>query len=568
MEYARKTGHTLVRLYADEGLSGTKIRRRKEFQQMMLDAERGLFEQVVVKDISRLARNTVDLLQSVRRLKALGIETVFLTANMTSMGDSEFILTVFGALAQEESANISKRVKFGKRMNAEKGRVPNLVYGYDKTNGDYFNLRINPGEAAVIRQIYRWYIEDGCGTGRISNLLNQRGLKTKRGCSWSQNAVRRILTNPIYTGEIVNGKQEVSDFLTSARVSLDSSDWLVTDRPDLRIIGEPQFRQAAGILSSRGRAFRLDRRRHSGKHLFSTLIRCKECGRSFRRTARTYQNTYVRWVCSRHNGQGAGSCPNAAAVDENELVACLDEYFLRLLNNRKQVSQLIRQALKRACREQDGSDGRRRAVVARLAKLEKQRQTYLDLYTDSLITRQELDRKLSSSGAELALLETEQRRMEALSPDDAAMDRMVNLIFQDLPSFASVRNLNNAQLKQLISRIEVDKDGNVDVYLRFLSAARSPASPLPLDADSTGPEGGFSVSGALIAGRFPQLKFTFFQISANPGLGTVGGPPFRVELPAAVPCLFLQAVSASSTGFFFNVLPPDKSAGHDRQWHR
>ena len=103
MEYAEKNGHELVRLYADEGISGTKIKRRKEFQQMMADAERGLFQMLVVKDISRMARNTVDLLQSVRRLKALGIETVFLTANMTSMGDSEFVLTVFGALAQEES---------------------------------------------------------------------------------------------------------------------------------------------------------------------------------------------------------------------------------------------------------------------------------------------------------------------------------------------------------------------------------------------------------------------------------------------------------------------------------
>ena len=134
-EYTKRTGDTLVRLYADEGISGTKIKNRKEFLRMMSDAEHGLFDMVVVKDISRFARNTVDLLQNIRKLKALGIETQFLTANMTSMGNSEFVLTIFGALAQEESANTSKRVKFGKKMNAEKGRVPNIVYGYDKTIG-------------------------------------------------------------------------------------------------------------------------------------------------------------------------------------------------------------------------------------------------------------------------------------------------------------------------------------------------------------------------------------------------------------------------------------------------
>ena len=116
---------------------------------MMPDAELGQFEMLVVKDISRFARNTVDLLQSVRRLKALGIETLFLTGNMTSLGNSELVLTIFGALAQEESANLSKRVKFGKQLNAKSGRVPNIVYGYDKTSGDYFNLTINEQEAAA-----------------------------------------------------------------------------------------------------------------------------------------------------------------------------------------------------------------------------------------------------------------------------------------------------------------------------------------------------------------------------------------------------------------------------------
>ncbi len=142
---------------------------------MMADAEHGMFDMVVVKDISRFARNTVDLLQNVRKLKALGIENQFLTANMTSMGNSEFVLTIFGALAQEESANTSKRVKFGKKMNAKKDRAPNIVYGYDKTIGDYFNLAINEEEAAVIRQIYQWYIQDGYGEAKISNFFNERG---------------------------------------------------------------------------------------------------------------------------------------------------------------------------------------------------------------------------------------------------------------------------------------------------------------------------------------------------------------------------------------------------------
>ena len=469
VEYAEKNGHDLVRLYADEGISGTKIKRRKEFQQMMADAERGLFQMLVVKDISRMARNTVDLLQSVRRLKALGIETVFLTANMTSMGDSEFVLTVFGALAQEESRNTSKRVKFSKHINSEKGKVPNLVYGYDKTIGDYFNLKINEKEAAIIRQMYRWYVEDGYGGSKIADMLNRQGLKTKRNCDWSQVTVCRILTNPIYTGKVINGKEEIVDFLTSERVRRDQSEWQIVEKPELRIISDELFQRAGELMQSRRDMFHLEHKRQSNKYLFSTLIVCKRCGWSFRRVRRTYKNTYVRWVCSKHNGQGIHNCPNAVTVDEEELIARLDEYFLSLLKDRAHVEQVLRQKLRDACRQETDQDERRADVQARLAKLEKQRQKFLDLYADDIITRQELDQKLNASKAELLRLEEELRQMQLHDLNDADIDRVIRRTMDHLKDFVSVRKLNNAQLKQLVEKIEVDEDGTVDVYLRLFA---------------------------------------------------------------------------------------------------
>jgi len=469
VEYAEKNGHDLIRLYADEGISGTKIKHRKEFQQMMMDAERGMFQLLVVKDISRLARNTVDLLQSIRRLKALGIETVFLTSDMTSMGDSEFILTVFGALAQEESRNTSKRVKFGKRINAEKGKVPNLVYGYDKTIGDYFNLTVNPDEAAVIHQIYSWYLNDGYGGSKIADLLNRRGLKTKRGCSWNQNAVCRILTNPLYTGKVINGKQEVTDFLTSQRANRDKADWFVVEREDLRIISDELFQQAGQLMKSRSDMFHLEKKRHSNKYLFSTLIVCKECGWSFRRVSRTYKNTYVRWVCSKHNGQGIHNCSNAATVDENELMDKLDEYFLSILKDRSHVEQFLRRRLKERCRQDEEQENYRKSIQSQLSRLEKQRKKYLDLFTDDLITRQELEQKLSGSKEEMAHLEAELQRLSASDLSDKEIEGIIRRTMQNLSDFVSVRKLNNAQLRQLVEKIEVDADGTVDVYLRLFS---------------------------------------------------------------------------------------------------
>ncbi|MEI3102112.1 MAG: recombinase family protein [Oscillospiraceae bacterium] len=422
---------------------------------------------VVVKDISRFARNTVDLLQNIRKLKALGIETQFLTANMTSMGNSEFVLTIFGALAQEESANTSKRVKFGKKMNAEKGRVPNIVYGYDKIPGDYFNLSINEDEAAVVRQIYKWYIQDGYGTARISGFLNERGLKTKRNCQWSQNAVCRILTNELYTGKIINGKQEVTDFLTGQRKEKDETDWMVVERPELRIIEPETFEQAQQTMQARGKAFRVDKERQSNKYLFSTLIKCKECGWSFRRTVRTYKNTYVRWVCSGHNGKGADSCPNAVALDEEELIQTLQKYFSDLLESKKNVIRHITNEFQRVYKAKDENLNYEKELNARLSKLQKTRQRYMDMYADDLISREELNEKIGGMRKEIEGLESELKMVSYHLTKGEQLEGILNRTFREIEDISDVGEMSNAQLKKIIQKIEVDKDGNVDIYLRL-----------------------------------------------------------------------------------------------------
>ena len=467
-EYTQRTGDVLVKLYADEGISGTKIKNRKEFLRMMADAEKGMFDMVVVKDISRFARNTVDLLQNVRKLKALGIETQFLTANMTSMGNSEFVLTIFGALAQEESANTSKRVKFGKKLNAEKGRVPNIVYGYDKTIGDYFNLEINKEESKVVKQIYKWYTEEGYGAAKISNMLNEKGYRTKRNCKWSQNAICRILTNEIYTGKIINGKQEISDFLTGQRREKDETEWLVVERPELRIIEDEVFEKAQEILRGRNDAFNLNHERQSNKYLFSTLIKCKECGWSFRRTVRTYKNTYVRWVCSGRNGKGADSCPNKTAVDEEELIQVLQEYFNRVLQQKNKVIDYVVKEFQRVYKAKDENAEYEKELNLQIARLQRLRQKYMDMYTDDLISREELNDKLGGTRQELDRLENELKMVSSNLTKGDQMEKILNDTFKQIEDITDVHEMTNVQLKRLIKKIEVDKDGNVDIYLRLL----------------------------------------------------------------------------------------------------
>jgi len=466
-EYTKRTGDQLVRLYADEGISGTKMKNRKEFMQMMADAQKGIFQMVVVKDISRFARNTVDLLQNIRKLKTLGIVVNFLTSNMTNMGDSEFVLTLFGAMAQEESANTSKRVKFGKRINAEKGRVPNLVYGYEKIKGDYFNLTINPDEAEVVRKMFSWYTNDGYGASRIAIKLNEKGYLTKRGCKWTQNAVCRVLTNEIYIGKIINGKEEVSDFLTSKRSEKPQEEWIVVDRPELKIIEPDSFYKTQKIMKERGKQFKSNHTRVSNKYLFSTLIKCKECGWSFRRSVRTYKNTYVRWICSGRNGKGADSCPNATSIPEEELINALQEYFTNILKQKKNVLSYLINEFEKVYMAKSENTKLEKELMQKLEQCKKVRQKYMDMYTDDLISREELNNKIGNMKKEIEQYENELKMISYNITKRDQLSGILNNTFKEIADISDVRSMSNADLKRIIQKIEVDKEGNVDIYLQL-----------------------------------------------------------------------------------------------------
>jgi len=466
-EYAHKHGHNLVRIYADEGISGTKVKNRIEFQRLLKDANSGLFDMVVVKDISRFARNTVDLLNSTRQLKALNIETLFLTANMTVLGNSEFVLTIFGALAQEESANTSKRVKFGKQRNAEKGRVPNIVYGYDKIKGDYFNLQINKSEAQIINRIFNMYVNEGHGATKISIILNDEGIKTKRNSNWSQNAISRILKNELYIGKIINGKEEITDFLTGVRKAKDQTDWMMVDRPDLAIVNLELFQKAQDTLAGRHTAFNLTRERHSNKHLFSTLIKCEECGYSFRRTVHTYKNTYVRWVCSGRNTKGTGSCDNRTIIDEEEIKQSLHEYFTGILSNKPSIIKQATKEFVALYKSKKDNENHESTLRDKLSKAQKSRQKFMDMYTDDLISREELRKHMTTLNANIEKMENELKLITYNLDKGSQLEDLLSRTFETVEDIVSMETLTNSQLKQVIQKIIVSHDSTVDIFLRL-----------------------------------------------------------------------------------------------------
>ncbi len=266
---------------------------------------------------------------------------------------------------------------------------------------------------------------------------------------------------------MINGKEEVEDFLTGKRAERDETEWIVTEKPELKIIEPELYEQVRQIMSERNKRFKTDNVKQSNKHLFSTLIKCKECGWSFRRSVRKYKNTYIKWVCSGHNGKGADSCPNAVTVDENELIDVLQNYFAELLANRKNVVKYVVDEFRRVYKAKDENISYEKELKTKIAKLENTRQKYIDLYTDDIITRAEMNEKIGGSKKELERLQNELKMVSYHLTKGEQLEVILNNTFKEISDITDVRNMTNAQLKKIIQKIEVDKDGNVDIYLRL-----------------------------------------------------------------------------------------------------
>ncbi len=467
-EYCEKNSLTLIKTYADEGISGTKTRNRREFLRMMEDAKEGLFQQVLVKDVSRLARNTVDLLQSVRALRGMQIDTIFITANMQSMGNSEFVLTLLGAVAQEESANTSKRIKFGKRENAGKGRVPNLVYGYDKIPGDYFRLSINQEEAKIVQQIFDWYIKEGYGAAKIAAMLNAKGILTKRNCLWSQNAISRILKNEIYIGKVINGKEEVADFLTGIRKLQKKEDWLVVSRPELAIVAIEEFEAAQRIFQERNQMFSGRRQKQSNKYIFSTLLKCSCCGYSFRRMKSKAEGDSYYWVCSGRNSNGTGSCSNKVKLWEADLIQVLECYMEQLELSEKSIKGKVSRNLYMQYQNLYQKKTKEVQFISKKKQLDRQKDKLLQLFYADAISEEEVKYKLEN--VQKQIKETNEALQVLQYEEENAQKRKEELVrfIGAIENVWEISKCNNTQLKKIIEKIVVEEDGILHVYFRKL----------------------------------------------------------------------------------------------------
>ena len=209
----------IVEMYVDEGVTGTSAKKRKNFMRMIADAERGKFDLILTREVSRFARNTVDTLQYTRSLKAKGVEVYFINDNIKTFdGDGELRLTIMATLAQDESRKTSVRVKAGQQTSMENGVIygNGNILGYDRVGKE---MVINPEQAKTVRMIYDWYLA-GEGIRSIQFKLEQAGRLTAMGkTTWHMTNISKILKNTFYCGIITYHKQWTPDYLEQKKIN-------------------------------------------------------------------------------------------------------------------------------------------------------------------------------------------------------------------------------------------------------------------------------------------------------------------------------------------------------------
>jgi len=313
-------------VYTDEGITGTNTKKREGFKSMVADALDGKIDLIITKSVSRFARNTVDSLTTIRKLKENSIEVYFEKENIwTFDGKGELLLTIMSSLAQEESRSISENCTWGQRKRFADGKVTvpfNRFLGYDR--GPDGNLVVNPEQAKLVQRIYGMFLQ-GRSPFQIATALTKEGIPSPGGKDhWNASNIRSILTNEKYKGDALLQKSYTVDFLTKKKKMNEGEipQYYVRDNHEA-IIPPETFEMVQTLMATRKKG----KNRLSSVSIFSSKIKCADCGSWYGPKVWHSNDAYrkVIWQCN-HKFEGE-KCGTPTLTEDK-----IKELFLRAAN--------------------------------------------------------------------------------------------------------------------------------------------------------------------------------------------------------------------------------------------
>ncbi|MDO4285746.1 MAG: recombinase family protein, partial [Eubacteriales bacterium] len=451
---------------------------RDDFQSMIEGCLSGKIDMVITKSISRFARNTVDALTNIRKLKEKGIPVLFETEGINTLSESgELLLTILSSQAQEESRNTSENCRWGIVRRFEAGKVmvnQSKFMGY--TKDEEGNLIIVPEEAEIVKKIFRLYLE-GNSSYRIAKILEEEKIKTVTGRSeWQATVINQMLANEKYMGDVLLQKTYTVDYLTHKKVVnkgivpqyyIENDHEPIIPKQLFYRVQEERARRAGIYHAKMNGKKGQERGKYSSKYALSGILFCGECGQPYRRQVWSrYERKYAVWRCSNRLENGTKYCKHSPTLKEEGLHEGIMEAIGKVVADQGNFVQAFRQNVIRVIGNYRADfspteyDGRIDELQSRMLQL-------IEDNAKTKCTDEEFDRAYREIADELK--ELRQKKMQTQKEQEMAKayDRRVGEMDTYLRNSRRLsREYDDDLVRRLLQTLKVVDENTLEIQFR------------------------------------------------------------------------------------------------------
>ena len=455
---------TFVEGYVDEGITGTSLNKRDDFNRMVRDGKADEFDLILTKDICRFARNTVDTLTTTRELLERGIGVYFETDNINTLSsEGELRLTIMASLAQDESRKMSDRVRFGFKRSIEKGVVlgGSNIWGYRKDNG---KLTIVEEEAEIVRKIFEMYSTGRYGIRVLGKELAKMGIYAKDGKEFKFSSIKGILTNPKYKGYYCGNKTTKIDLLSEKIKYKGKDEWVMykdeTGEIVPAIVSEELWNKCYNVYQKHRDKMVKEGTSYNTKYKYSGKIFCDKDGCSFWRSNFRSKTGKTReaWQCSEYRRGGKQLC-DTPTVYTTELDFILKNIFNSLFRNKDlYVNELVE-----LCKKHFRTNKYEKEIQKLERKIESirgQKKKLLTLYTSDSIDEREFKEANDNYNIEINNLEDEVETLRKQKSDAEDVNKQLETLkdfFSQAINFEGDAEPSYELIDKMVDKIIVKK---------------------------------------------------------------------------------------------------------------
>lgn len=457
-----KKGDVLIEMYSDRGISGKSMENRPELMRLMYDAENGKFDEVVVYKTNRIARNQLDLLKIINQLESYGVTFRSVTEPFdTSDPIGKFVVSMLGGLGELERVGIVENVKNGMKQRARQGLYNGgRLLGYKSVavtdSREKSRLEVVPNEAEGVKLMFNLYVE-GKGYKFIANRMNDLGYKTINGNNFSIQAVRTIITNPVYAGFVrFNNYVEHSKKRRKGR----EDEVIIAEGNHEPIINRDLWERAQELFMKRSKK---QRKVIKGVFLLTGLLRCPDCGSSMvagrvtKKDANGITKRYQYYQCSRFKNYGRSECKsNSVGMEYAE------RYVLDKLNKFSFDESLIEDIVGNINEKVDNTVS---PILKQLKKIDKELNRFndkqdkiLEAYENGIIDQETLSNRLKHNEQQFKELEEKKKELEEqIEESQVTREIPVERVKSLLRSFGTVMSISTREQKKLLLNLIIEK---------------------------------------------------------------------------------------------------------------